>query len=120
MCRVSAHYNTEIASDMFKSDVLVSAVQYDRDRQRVEFVRLRVLLNGAIGHDIADVRRDKLIDMIKNEGMTAMTVYHEEGAWIAGSTVHVTSQGFLRTFGDLVEHDDLGDLPEIDVAKPFL
>lgn len=105
---------------MRDANVLISAVKYDRDRKHIEYLRVHLPVSGLPGQDVRDVRRESVVDMIRRERKTVLTVFDDDGTWVDGAEVIVTAGGFLRTVADDVQADNLGELPEIDAVRTHL
>lgn len=105
---------------MRDANVIISAVKYDRDRKHIEYLRVHLPVSGIPGSAVRDVRRESVVDMIRRERKTVVTVYDDDGTWVDGAEVLVTAGGFLRTSADDIQEDNLGELPEIDVVRTGL
>lgn len=102
---------------MRDADVLISAVKYDQGRKHIEYLRVHLPVGGIPGPAVRDVRRETVVDMIRREGKTVLTVYDDDGTWVDGAEVLVTAGGFLRTSADDIQEDNLGELPEFDTVS---
>lgn len=99
------------------TDVLVSAVLYDKDHTRIEYLKIHYPINGLAGEGM-DVRRETVVDLIERQKKSVYTYYEEDGTWVTGAPVRVTSKKFIRTKADDTEEDNLENLPEMGRVHP--
>jgi hypothetical protein len=94
---------------------VISCVKYDDSEKLIELVgQHRWLGNGQFEPQKTMVRRSIVITNI-DVGLVSYTVYQNDGKWHLGGKLvkfMLNEKEFIRTDGNKIEADSLGDLPE--------
>lgn len=96
---------------MMVGDWAISHVQKNGDGD-IQHVRAHQVFAGMLGDAPLAISRQNIIKMIQDEGKSVVTVRRQNGQWVQGEDVHVTSKKYIRTDANETEADNLGDLPE--------
>ncbi len=59
-----------------------------------------------------DKNKSSVVNDIDSRGKEVMTAYKSGGQWKKGDSVHTVESEWIRTDGNEIESDNLGDLPE--------
>lgn len=96
------------------ADLLISAVRYDKDRTRIERVKVHEDLGEKVG-SAKESTRASVVTNIK-KGVSYMTIRKaKNGNWKKGEEVHIIKVGneeFIRTDKNAKAADNLENLPE--------
>jgi hypothetical protein len=99
---------------MKQADYVITAVRYDYRHERI--VQLKIYANnGSTTQSPSVWQRQQVINAIKLK-RSFVTAYYKYGQWYEGDDVRVVSNGYgneyLRTDGNNILADNLGNLPE--------
>lgn len=95
------------------ADYAITAVSYDGDYSRITAVKRRPDRGDRLG-PATTVRRHTVVTALEN-GTTYCTATKTTSGWRKGDdvgTVTVGGETFIRTDGNQVAEDNLGELPE--------
>src|SRR3989344_4270707 len=96
------------------SDYAIIAVQFRKEKRHIDKVKIREdngdkLVNEQI------VSRDNIVNTIER-GIKFITVYNKQNQWTKGDDIKIVlinNTKFIRTDGNRIEEDNLGELPEM-------
>ena len=95
------------------ADFLISKVCYDDSHKRIKKVEVHTD-DGTYVHPAGQVDRLIVVSNLK-KGLTYMTVRNGTNGWKQGDKVipyAVDDEYFIRTDGNKIKEDNLGELPE--------
>jgi len=95
------------------ADYVITSVKFKEEKRHIKEVKIREdsgdkLINEKI------VPREEIVRLLENEYDVA-TAYNEGGKWQKGDEVgivEIRGTKFIRTDGNSIEEDNLGELPE--------
>ncbi len=96
------------------ADYYISKVKYNDEHTRIVAALVHPSVNGNVGEGIRKSRTDIVTSI--NGGKAYKTIIWRDGQWRLGADVHVVRMGsgsYIRTDGNSIEADNLGDLPEL-------
>lgn len=96
------------------ADYVITAVEYNRTRDRIETVEVREDNGDKISGKLIWTRHDVIQHIAKR--YTFVTAYKRNGKWSKGASVEIferNGEKFLRTEGNDTDVDNLGELPEL-------
>ncbi|HLC56622.1 MAG TPA: DUF3892 domain-containing protein [Candidatus Nanoarchaeia archaeon] len=99
------------------SDYAIIAVQFRKEKRHIDKVKIREdngdkLVNEQI------VSRDNIVNTIER-GIKFITVYNKQNQWTKGDDIKIVlinNTKFIRTDGNRIEEDNLGELPEMGLS----
>lgn len=95
------------------ADYAIVAVRFKRDNKtHIEEVKRREDTGDKLINERPMLREDVVRALENNT--TFVTSYKEKDKWVKGNEVHiivVNNKKFIRTDGNSIEEDNLGDLP---------
>lgn len=96
------------------ADYVIAAVRFKKEKKHIEQVKLYPDLGEQLGTEQTKSRQE-VVQLIE-AGTTFKTVYkNESGKWSKGDDVGIVlirGSKFIRTDGNSIEEDNLGELPE--------
>lgn len=95
------------------ADYAITAIRYNRNRTHIEYLQVRQDDGNTLGFPLSR-SRSQIVNLIKT-GTTFVTAYERGAKWQRGDNVHVVvinGISYLRTDGNRVSKDNLGNLPE--------
>ena len=94
------------------ANYIITAVRLDSTDTRIDSVRRHRHTNGRMG-DAEVATRTKIAYDIQS-GLSHITAYEQNGKWYWGdnvSVLNIRGRDFIRTDGNKIERDNLGNLP---------
>lgn len=96
------------------ADFCITAVQYDKEHDRITWLQAREELGGDQVGPWRWVSRLFAVDLIRMGKASFQTrTQDRNGKWVKGAVVVVYADKFLTTEGNKTERDNLGELPEV-------
>lgn len=96
------------------ADYVITAVRFKKEKRHIEYVRVLADIGEQLVNEQTTTRSE--IVRLLERGTTFVTAYkNNANKWVRGddvSTVEVKGTKFIRTDGNSVEEDNLGELPE--------
>lgn len=95
------------------ADYVITAVSYDTDKKHIVEVNVFEDDGGTLIKE-KKIPRKEIVDLL-NEDKNIITAYKGENGYSKGDNVgiiEVRGTKFIRTDGDNIEGDNLGELPE--------
>ena len=99
------------------SDYAIIAVQFRKEKRHIDKVKIKED-NGDKLIDEQIVSRDKAVNAIEG-GINFVTAYNKQNQWTKGDNVEIViinNTKFIRTDGNRIEEDNLGELPEMGLS----
>lgn len=95
------------------ADFCITEVKYDKDHERIEWVRVREDKGDSNPGLWRVTHRAFIVDLIRLGKATFQTrTQDRNGNWKKGAKIEVYAGKFLTTEGNRTEKDNLGELPE--------
>lgn len=94
------------------ADYVITEVRFKGDKIHIEEVKRREDAGDNLINERTMLREDVIRELENN--IRFVTVYKKEGKWVKGDNVgivKVNDKKFIRTDGNTIEEDNLGNLP---------
>ena len=96
------------------ADYAITAVKFKKEKQHIEQVKIRQDDGDNLTNEQIITRMD-VVNLLKNKKTFVTTYKNDAKKWTRGddvSIVEIKGIKFIRTDGNTIEEDNLGELPE--------
>ncbi|TKX61205.1 DUF3892 domain-containing protein [Halorubrum sp. ASP1] len=74
----------------------------------------KVAASGTLSGEITDLKlKTSVVRDLDSRDMTYVTAYKKNGKYVVGDEVHTVKGEYIRTDGNNIPQDDLGNLPTL-------